>query len=160
MSDEIDIDAVLASLPKTEVKESVAPDKPAKKTQKKEPKKTKEELQAETDAAVFQMLEEDADDPQRTLNRAFANSLAQRLMDNKFVPVAKKEFLIRSILEHCETAENIALYNRNQLIADLILMVKAGKAEGAKILIDMLGYNAASEKYVMNRINFGDLEEK
>jgi len=145
--DEINIDEILNELndgdiPKIEKPKKKIPKKPTKKRTTSKP-----------------LLDKDEAD-----HRNIALQLTDYLFDvvndkDKclFSDSTSKTCVSAFIQEFFDTLANIDMYDRNQLIMDLILMVKSGKPEASKILIEMLGFNAASEKYVMNTINYADV---
>lgn len=75
-----------------------------------------------------------------------------------FTATTTKEEIHASITQYFrDLGEVDEAYSRQQLLQDLINMVKAGNAAAAKQLTELQGFDAMAETYEINRIDFSDV---
>lgn len=76
-----------------------------------------------------------------------------------FTNQTTKEEIHDSITEYFKNLGEVdEAYSRQQLLKDLITMVKDGNAAAARQLTDLQGFDAMSETYEINNINFKDVD--
>lgn len=101
------------------------------------------------------------DNSNRSLSESMANFIKGKAREHAIgAPHLRADKLALLIEEYLNNLGAVKQdYTRDQLINDLILMVKQGKPQASTILIDMLGFNNAQETFKFNIVNFGDLPE-
>lgn len=72
---------------------------------------------------------------------------------------AKQEDVARSIEAYLRTIDDLPVtYTRNQLIADLITLIKNGNGAVSGTLIDLMGFNKVQDTYIINTINYENIK--
>ena len=69
--------------------------------------------------------------------------------------------ICQGIEQYLQSIEELPItYTRNQMIADLIILLKKGNAGVSGTLVDMMGFSKVQDAYIINTINYGDIEDR
>lgn len=95
-------------------------------------------------------------------NKSLSESMAKYIKANSAgigCPHLKEQKLSPIINKYLDDLNDVSVnYTKQQMVNDLIAILKSGSSHGASLLVELLGFNNASESFIINQVTYEDVE--